>query len=266
VLNEINGRRWRPLGWIHAKIENWNIRHAPHLSSPSRALARRVRDGLRLQQRIHHDPYPFQLEPDEAGAAAAISPPAAGEPVTILYVGRMEYRKGVTFLVDALNELCPRHPELRAELIGGDTDTAPGGGSMRAHLGERLAAGLAGRVRFVAQMPRAELFARYRAASFCVFPSVFENFANTCLEAIAVGRVVVVPRDSGMAEMVVDGETGFLFANGDTADLVRAIERCLAHRASWPQMGAAGRAYLAREFEPVRLVENKLGHYAGLRT
>lgn len=262
VLNEINGRRFRPLGWLHEKIENWNIRHAPHLSAPSRALARRVRDGLGVTTPIHHDPYPFGLDAEPAAAPAAA---AATDGITMLYVGRMEYRKGVTFLIDALNVLCPRHPELRAELIGGDTTTAPGGGSMRRHLEQRLDSGLRDRVRFVDRMPRSELLARYRAASFCVFPSVFENFANTCLEAVASGRVVVVPRDSGMAEIVQDGVTGFLFENGSVADLIRAIELCLAHRDRWSAMGRAGQESLARDHEPTRLVSDKLEHYATLR-
>jgi len=261
VLNEINGRRFRPIGWVHEKIENWNIRHAPHLSAPSRALARRVRDGLGVTTPIHHDPYPFSLDTDPATAPPMVPPDAT----TLLYVGRMEYRKGVTFLIDALNTLCARHPGLRAELIGGDTTTAPGGGSMRRHLQRRLASGLLDRVRFVDRMPRPELLARYRTAAFCVFPSVFENFANTCLEAVASGRVVVVPRDSGMAEIVQEGVTGFLFENASVADLVRAIELCLAQRNRWHAMGRAGQDSLARELEPMRLVTAKLEHYATLR-
>lgn len=261
VLNSINGRRWRPLGWLHAGIENWNIRRAPNLSSPSRALARRVAAGLGIARPIHIDPYPSTLVHDLAPAPDAMTPVAT----TLLYVGRMEYRKGVTFLVDALNQLCPGHPDLAAELIGGDTDTGPRGRSMRAHLAARLHAGLAGRVRFLEQMPREQLFEHYRCAAFCVFPSVFENLANTCIEAIAMQRVVVVPSDSGMAEMVQDGVTGFLFANGDVADLVRVIETCLRQRARWGEMGRMGRQLLEREFDPVCLLRSKLDHYATLR-
>jgi glycosyltransferase involved in cell wall biosynthesis len=265
VLNAINGRRCRPLGWVHEKIENWNIRHAPHLSSPSRALARRVAAGLHTGQPIHHDPYPFGIDGITTAATPATASTTASGTTTLLYVGRLEFRKGVTFLVEALRALCPRHPELRAELIGGDTPSAPGGGSMRRHLEARIAGDLRDHVQIVDRLPREQLFDRYRAASFCVFPSVFENFANTCLEAITLGRVVVVPRDSGMAELVEDGVSGFWFENGNVADLVRAIETCLSQRARWEQMAHAAQAALARDFEPTRLLQRKLAHYATLR-
>ena len=115
------------------------------------------------------------------------------------------------------------------------------------------------------RVPREELFARYRSASFCVFPSVFENFANTCLEALACGCIVVVPRDSGMAEMVRDGEGGVHFTNCDTEDLIRAIEACLGQRDRWPEMRRQAREYVASTFEPATLVRRKLAHYESLR-
>ncbi|MCR9248211.1 MAG: glycosyltransferase family 4 protein [bacterium] len=263
VLNEINGKRG-PIAWIHEKLENWNIRRATHVSSPSHALARRVTQQLGLEREVAIDPYPNDVTARAEAAATAPAPDRTDE-LRLLYVGRLEHRKGVTFLVEALNTLCPEHPELTAELVGGDTTTAPGGRSMLAHLRRQLSPTLAGRVRFVPPVPRDELFARYRSAAFCVFPSVFENFANTCLEAIAMGRVVVVPRDSGMAEMIDDGSTGFTFENENTADLIRAIKTCLEHRDQWPAMGRRGQEFLTREFEPHTLVRNKLARYAELR-
>ena len=69
--------------------------------------------------------HPFAWE----GNGAEPAPPVGDGPLRLLYLGRLERRKGVRALVDALLGL--EHGEWRLTIVGADTDTAPLGGSMR---------------------------------------------------------------------------------------------------------------------------------------
>src|SRR5262249_35924958 len=61
----------------------------------------------------------------------------------------------------------------------------------------------------------------------CCFPSFWENFPNTCLEAMAAGGVVVAADGSGMAEMIEDRRSGLLFRAGDSESLRQTLIRTL---------------------------------------
>ena len=61
-----------------------------------------------------------------------------------------------------------------------------------------------------------------------LIPSRIDNYPNTCLEAQALGKIVVGTRDSSLDEMVEDGVTGFLAEPGDSESLASAILRGLA--------------------------------------
>src|SRR5262249_34433424 len=84
-----------------------------------------------------------------------------------------------------------------------------------------------GGVRFEPPRDRAALLPLLRAATLCCFPSLWENFPNTCLEAMAAGAAVVAADGSGMAEMIEDGRSGLLFRAGDLEALRRTLARAL---------------------------------------
>lgn len=91
-----------------------------------------------------------------------------------------------------------------------------------------------------------------------VVPSLLEPFGLVAIEAMAYGRPVVASRTGGLAEIVVDGETGRLVPPGDPQALAQALEELLGdpRRALW--MGEAGRLRFESLFTLERMVENTL--------
>lgn len=59
---------------------------------------------------------------------------------------------------------------------------------------------------------RSDLFTYYKNAMICVFPSHFEPFGLTCIEAMSVGGLVLGSSNGGMSEIINEGEDGFLVA------------------------------------------------------
>ncbi len=146
----------------------------------------------------------------------------------ITYFGRMELRKGVFEWIDAAVSVAQERPGLRFELIGSDTAvTASGGLSVREALRRRIPGDLHSSITLLDAMPRPRLFERLANARMAVVPSRWENFPNTCVEAMSTGLPVLASPSGGMAEMLEDGRTGWLARSATPADLADALRRAL---------------------------------------
>lgn len=100
-----------------------------------------------------------------------------------------------------------------------------------------------------------------RHARALVVPSLVENFPNVCLEAMALGKVVVGTRRSGLEQLIADGVSGILCDPGSPAGLLEAMERAI--RLSEEQQENIGR--MAREridaLRPEKTVGRLLSFY-----
>jgi hypothetical protein len=220
--------------------------------APCTPMARRVAAGAELAQPIRIVPHPF--------FAGEVSPdPRPPEGKKIVYAGRLELRKGVIDLIDAAKRVLVQDPEVEFYLIGGDTTTAPGGGSMREHLLPMLDAAQRARIHFIDNCPPDELYRHYRAARFCVFPSHFENFPNVCLEAMSAGRTAVVGNDSGMIEMI--GDCGLAIPPHDPERLAAAMLEWLRDPERTVQLGQRAARRVREVYSPARMVAERVAAY-----
>jgi glycogen synthase len=172
----------------------------------------------------------------------------------VLFVGRISEQKGLFPLLAAVDAL---PADVQLVLCAASPDTP--------ELGQRLAAGVAGRprVRWInAMLPREDVVQLYSHASVFVCPSIYEPFGLINLEAMACGTAVVATAVGGIPEVVVDGETGLLVAPGDSDALAQAIRRLLDDRALASALGRAGRRRVEALFSWDRIAERTLGVYA----
>jgi glycosyltransferase involved in cell wall biosynthesis len=76
-----------------------------------------------------------------------------------------------------------------------------------------------------------------------------EPFGRVLIEAMALARPLIAPREGGPLEIVVDGETGLLVPPRDATALAAAIERLIGDPALRRRMGEAGRARVDAVFD-----------------
>jgi len=152
----------------------------------------------------------------------------------ILWIGTQEQRKNVHAVLDAFANLAPRHPEFSLVLHG------PSG-----WLGAEVAEGIERRKisdrTVVSEGPatRREVTALYLGATVFVFPSLYEGFGLTVLEAMACGVPVVTSNQSAMPECV--GDAGLLVDPLDHDGVAAAIERLLDDDDLRKRLADAGR-------------------------
>src|SRR5262249_19210393 len=96
--------------------------------------------------------------------------------------------------------------------------------------------------------PPSEVGAYIERAAVVVCPSRREGYGVVARQALAHGRPVVATRVAGLAEAVLDGETGLLVPARDPAALRAALERLLGDAALRARLGAAARADAVRRF------------------
>jgi glycosyltransferase involved in cell wall biosynthesis len=167
----------------------------------------------------------------------------------ILYVGRIEERKGVKVLVDAFEQhISRRAPEATLLIVGPHSywDAQPSG--YYRTLADRCAANPRIEMRGPTYQD-GELAEVYRHATVSVVPSVFpEALGLTSLEAQASGVPVVVSDAGGLPETVSPGESGLVFENGNAAQLADAILSLLEAPPRRRSMAAAARAWSMARF------------------
>jgi len=103
-----------------------------------------------------------------------------------------------------------------------------------------------------------ELRQVYARSRFVVVPLYLVNFqagVTTLLEAMAMGKAVIITRTPGQSDVVVEGETGLYVPPADPGALRKAIQYLLAHPAEAERMGANGRRLLEEQMSLDKYVQ-----------
>ncbi|MBA3859949.1 MAG: hypothetical protein C0507_23815 [Cyanobacteria bacterium PR.3.49] len=147
---------------------------------------------------------------------------------TVFFAGRLEERKGIQFLIEAVPAIVQKVPNVQFVCVGADTPTAPDGGSMLRWLNQRLAeTNCSSRVKIIPHIPLSEMPDYIRSADICVVPSLYDNAPLTCIEALACGKPVVATTAGGMSEYAVHQERGLIVPPKSAEALAEAITTLL---------------------------------------
>ena len=222
----------------------------------SEDLARFLSVGLGIArdqiQLVHNGiAIPAELESvDRAEARHAIGVPLAGP--LLVAVGNLYPVKDHATLLRALAHL----PDARVAIAGRGEEEP----NLRAL---SIELGIESRVHLLGL--RSDIDRVLTAADLFVQPSLSEGLPLAILEAMAAGLPIVATRVGGMAEAVVDGETGTLVAPAQPEQLAQVLGSMLADRDRLARMGRAGRQRAEREFSIGQMAKRYAALYASLR-
>lgn len=232
--------------------ERWLLEQSPHILANSREVVSEINsayDAVLERRAGAVTLVPHGVSPPaaaKAGAPEALAP-AAGP--RILFVGRIEPRKGPDQLLAALLHLKALPPGTEIVLAGWAPEEGDAYRAKVMALAESVRAKFpAAKVVFTGYVSDAQLEALYASASLFVAPSRFESFGLILVEAMRHGVPVIACDIGGMREIVTDGQDGYLFAVDDTQRLAERIGALLQDPGLRDGIGAKGRATYQAKF------------------
>ncbi len=148
----------------------------------------------------------------------------------ILYVGRIEWRKGIGTLLFAFRNIVADYPDAKLYVIGGGKSKSVK--KLEEAESERIKKianelGLENKIIFLGAKKQKNLYKYYSASNVCVVPSYYEPFGIVPIESMACGTPVVASRTGGLQYSVKDGKTGHLTKPRDYNDLAEKIKETL---------------------------------------
>jgi phosphatidylinositol alpha-mannosyltransferase len=176
--------------------------------------------------------------------------------LNVLFLGRIEQRKGLKFLLRALPRIRERFPNTRF-IIGGD-------GPLRADYERWVQRKGWPDVVFLGRVPAEDLPSLYASAQvFCAPSTGGESLGVVLLEAMAAGRPVVASDIPGYRSVIQDSVDGLLVPPGDAEHLAETVCRLLADEHTRMRLGHAARAR-AEEFSWAQVSRQVESYYLEL--
>ena len=230
--------------------------------SADRIIATNPQERDDLVELYHTDPFKITIIPcgvnldlftplDQLSSKEEIA--FAKDDFLITFVGRLEERKGVDTLLEAVHLL--DNPRIQVVIVGGPpskkpflswSELAEPPFSDYARLIEEF--GIDKQVTFTGGKPQSELAKYYSAADITVIPSYYEPFGMTAIEAMACGSSVLASRVGGLQSTVKENLVGALFEPKNAAQLAEKIKIIFDQPAMNAEMRKNTRPYVEEYF------------------
>lgn len=222
------------------------------------AISENVRDLIISKYRI--TPAKFVMAPLGIKGGTPRDTKHLGTSPNVLYVGRLEVRKGTSEFIDSLNKIL-RETNVKIQIVGKDCMQAPNGLTYQEYFRSVVSKEYYNRVSFlgfVSDSERAELFEN---ADIFIAPSRYESFGLVFLEAMSYGIPVVGTKVGGIPE-IIDNSVGRLIKVNDHVAISDAIIELSNNEELRLQLGKNARIRYLEKFTVDKMVENTVRLYS----
>ena len=174
--------------------------------------------------------------------------------INILFVGRMEPRKGLNYLLEAYKQVKREVPDSRLVAVGPGT-------RLRHKYEKRVSRNGLKDVSFIGYSSYRDLPRYYKTADIVCAPATgCESFGIVLLEAMAVGKPLVASNIEGYSSVATHGEEGLLVPPKNPAKLAEALLTLITDSSLQQEMGARGKLK-ALEYDWERVAQRVMDCY-----
>lgn len=238
-------------------IEYKALQKADHILSPSLSLIDIISNRWQIpREKIIHAPNPYFPN------RALLTIPAGGSSKTILYIGRLETRKGVYNLAKAIPAVVKQIPDAKFIFLGKDSRGPMREKSMKKVMISEMGSA-AGNTTFIDGVPLAEIPNYLSQADGCIFPSLWENFPNVCLEAMTAARGIIASREGGMKDMLENTGGGILINPHDVNSISESLVYLL-HNRQWVRDAGIRNREKINNYYSTKLPDDLIATYRAL--
>ncbi|MCM1174207.1 MAG: glycosyltransferase family 4 protein [Blautia sp.] len=210
---------------ISDELEIHAMKKADHVIVPSRLLADITRENLAINPTVLESP--FILSEDEW--EDDIFCEKLSDKKYLLFFGTLKYLKGIQVIADLAENFLGQNPEMCLVLAGNDMGLKEEDGSsvMASDYVKKKAGKFADRVLYLGRLVREQMYPVVKGADLCIFPSRIENLSNTCIEAMALGKIVVATNGASFEQLIEDRASGFLCERDNPESYLNAVNEAL---------------------------------------
>jgi glycogen(starch) synthase len=203
------------------RVENEAMQRVNAVFGPSRMIGKYV--GNQIDRDIQIIETPFTLQQDELDDS--ILSDHIGDKKYLLFYGTLAKLKGVETIARVLKPVLEANPQLHFVFVGKD-QTASDGSKMTEFL-IKMAEDTASRLIFIQPQRHTQLYPIVKNASAVILPSLVDNFPNTCIESMAMGKIVVGTEKNGFEQLIDNQDSGFLIGIDDSDALLETLSKIL---------------------------------------
>jgi len=169
------------------------------------------------------------------------------EKFRLLYVSRLENRKGTLAFLKSLPLIHQQCQNIQVDIIGTDRAHAPGDIKFQQYFKENFNA-LSEVVTFHGFVDDQTLDIFYKNADLFVVPSVYESFGLIYVEAMMYGLPSIATKGGGIPEVITDGVDGFVTEINDSNEIAARVNEFINNKTLLTNMGVTARKSFEDKF------------------
>lgn len=198
------------------KMFFWALKRADLLVAPSYCMKNMVHERIGREVTVIESPI---ILSDYTGGVEKRKKPY------LLTYGFLSYRKSIHILAKIVDRLLDDYPDMEYVFVGKDFEVMKDGEYMWCSaLIKSMVVRNRDRLVILKEIfDRNELFSLIKNSQLCVLPSRCDNLSNVCLEAMALGKIVISTDKSSAEQLITDGYNGFLTKMDDAEELYQKI-------------------------------------------
>lgn len=178
----------------------------------------------------------------------------------LLYVGRLEKRKGIQELINALPEILRKNNLIKVDIVGNDCYQAPGNIGYFEYFKKIVPPEFQKNVKFHGFLPDDKLQKFYKDCDVFIAPSQYESFGLIFLEAMSYGKPVIGTHVGGIPE-IVNNKVGLLIKVNNPKAISGAVLKSFADDKLREKLGNAAFTYVREKFTVTQFAERTIEIY-----
>lgn len=236
------------------KLFYWTLKRADTLVAPSIIMQKLISKRTGKEVIVIESPF---ISSDYKGDKKKVSNKY------FLTFGYLNYRKGIHTIAQIIDRLLDEYQDMNYVFVGKDRELERDGKyiwgsellkSMVIRNRERLI--IRGEI-----YDRGELFSLIKNSYLCILPSRFDNLANSWLESMGLGKIVISSNQSSAEQLITDGYNGFLAPIDDAEALYQKIRQAMELSGEEKKEMENRAKERVKELTPDKVYENMMNVY-----
>lgn len=211
---------------LQDRLERRAIKKSKYIITPSYLLSGIVKENFGLDATVLESPFVLKLQEWDYSVYEKYS---LNRKKYIIHYGSLRCAKGTHIVAQLVKELLYLYPDIHMVLAGNNEELIDEKGNKikAAEYVKKSAGKFSDRVIYAGRLVREQLYPLIQNAELCLLPSRIENLSNACIEAMAMGKIVVATDGASYEQLIEDKISGFLCERDNAGSFLNAINLAL---------------------------------------